>query len=119
MAPELVRFAARIPSRLKQRGRVGKAIFKQAMEPYLPRDVIYRGKSGFGAPLRRWLRVELRDMVSDTLDSAALQRRGFFDPQAVQRLIKLDRAGAVDGSYTIFALMCFELWCRAFIDSRP
>lgn len=116
---DLVRFAARIPSHFKQRGSIGKSILKQAMEPYLPRDVIYRRKSGFGAPLRRWLRVELREMVNDTLDSAALRRRGFFDAQAVKRLVEMDRAGAIDGTYTIFALMCFELWCRAFIDSRP
>ena len=68
---DLVRFATRVPARLKQRGRVGKAIFKQAMEPYLPHEVIYRPKSGFGAPLRRWLRHELRATVADTLDAAA------------------------------------------------
>jgi asparagine synthase (glutamine-hydrolysing) len=115
---DLVKFAAHVPASMKQRGRIGKAIFKQAMEPYLPRDVIYRQKSGFGAPLRRWLRHELRSKVDDTLDSAALRRRGFFDPLAVRRLIELDRAGAIDASYTIFALMCFELWCRRFVDLR-
>jgi asparagine synthase (glutamine-hydrolysing) len=113
---DVVKFAAHVPARLKQRGRVGKAIFKQAMQPYLPRAVIYRPKSGFGAPLRRWLREELRSKVNETLDSAVLRRRGFFDPLAVARLIELDRAGAVDASYTIFALMCFELWCRRFVD---
>jgi asparagine synthase (glutamine-hydrolysing) len=113
---DLVKFAAHVPAHMKQRGRVGKAIFKQAMQPYLPRAVIYRPKSGFGAPLRRWLREELRSKVDDTLDSAALLRRGFFDPLAVRRLIDLDRSGAIDASYTIFALMCFELWCRRFID---
>jgi asparagine synthase (glutamine-hydrolysing) len=113
---DVVRFATRVPSRMKQQGRVGKAIFKRAMLPFLPRDVIYRPKTGFGAPLRRWLRQELRPTVEDTLDSATVQRRGFFAPQAVRRLIELDRAGAVDGSYTIFALLCFELWCRRFVD---
>lgn len=113
---DLVRFAARVPASLKQRGSVGKAIFKQAMEPYLPREVIYRPKSGFGAPLRRWLRRELREQVDDTLDPATLHQRGFFDAAAVRRLVELDRSGAVDGSYTIFALMCFELWCRRFVD---
>jgi asparagine synthase (glutamine-hydrolysing) len=113
---DVVKFAAHVPAHLKQRGRLGKAIFKQAMQPYLPRAVIYRPKSGFGAPLRRWLREELRSKVDDTLDSAALRRRGFFDPIAVRRLIELDRAGAIDASYTIFALMCFELWCRRFVD---
>jgi asparagine synthase (glutamine-hydrolysing) len=113
---DLVKFAARVPSTIKQRGRVGKAVFKQAMEPFLPREVIYRPKSGFGAPLRRWLRNELRQQVDDTLDPEVLRRRGFFDAKGVRRLIDLDRTGAVDGSYTIFALMCFELWCRRFLD---
>jgi asparagine synthase (glutamine-hydrolysing) len=113
---DLVRFATRLPAHHKQRGRVGKAIFKRAMEPFLPHDVIYRPKSGFGAPLRRWLRHELRAMVADTLDESAVRRRGFFDPAAVRRLIGLDGQGAVDGSYTIFALMCVELWCRRFLD---
>lgn len=113
---ELVRFAAQIPAALKQRGLVGKAIFKRAMEPYLPRDVIYRPKLGFGAPLRRWLRSELRATVDDTLGPDVVRRRGLFDPQAVQRLIAADRSGHIDGGYTIFALMCFELWCRSFLD---
>ena len=113
---DVVKFAAHVPAQMKQRGRVGKAIFKQAMQPYLPRAVIYRPKSGFGAPLRRWLREELRSKVDDTLDGAVLRRRGFFDPLAVRRLIELDRLGAIDASYTIFALMCFELWCRRFVD---
>jgi asparagine synthase (glutamine-hydrolysing) len=113
---DVVRFATRVPSHMKQHGRVGKAIFKHAMTPFLPREVIHRPKTGFGAPLRRWLRQELRATVDDTLDSATVQGRGFFDPAAVRRLIQLDRAGAIDGSYTIFALLCFELWCRRFVD---
>lgn len=112
---DLVRFSTHVPARMKQKGRVGKSIFKRAMEPYLPRDVIYRPKSGFAAPLRRWVREELRPQVDDTLNPAALRRRGFFDPDAVRRLIELDRSGQLDASYTIFGLMCFELWCRRFV----
>lgn len=113
---DLVQFATRIPTRYKQKGRVGKAIFKRAMEPYLPRDVIYRPKSGFGVPLRRWLRLELRPMVEDTLNEASLRKRGIFEPAAVRQLIDLNSDGRLDGSYTIFALMCIELWFRHFID---
>jgi asparagine synthase (glutamine-hydrolysing) len=113
---ELIDFAAKIPASMKQSGSEGKSIFKEAMHGVLPHEVIYRPKSGFGAPLRRWLRHELRAKVDDTLNAASLRRRGFFDPQAVQALIDNDRQGRIDGSYTIFALMCFELWCRRFID---
>jgi asparagine synthase (glutamine-hydrolysing) len=117
---ELVDLATRIPPWMKQRGRTGKAVFKRAMEGDLPRDVVYRPKSGFGAPLRSWLRNQLRDVVEDTLSAEALGRRGLFEPAAVRRLVDQDRAGRVDGSYTVFALMCLELWCRMFVDSpRP
>jgi asparagine synthase (glutamine-hydrolysing) len=113
---DLANFATRTPAALKQQGRIGKAIFKQAMEPYLPRDIIYRPKSGFGAPLRRWLRNELRPMVDETLDAGSVRRRGLFDPAAVSRLVQLDRSGAIDGSYTIYTLMSIELWCREFLE---
>lgn len=116
---ELVQFAARIPPSLKQHGRTGKAIFKQAMSGLLPDDVIHRGKSGFGAPLRRWLRGELRERVDETLSADSLRARGLFEPGAVRRLIDLDRSGLIDGGYTIFALMCIELWCRQFVDAVP
>ncbi|TMI23347.1 asparagine synthase (glutamine-hydrolyzing) [Candidatus Bathyarchaeota archaeon] len=115
---ELVDFATRIPPTLKQVGRTGKAIFKKAMEPFLPREVIYRPKSGFGVPLRRWLESELREAVEDTLSSDSLKQRGLFEPRSVQRLVEMDRAGLVDGAYTVFSLMCIELWCRMFADKR-
>jgi asparagine synthase (glutamine-hydrolysing) len=115
---DLVEFAAQIPAKFKQRGAEGKWVLKKAMAPYLPREVIYRPKSGFGAPLRRWMRVELRDLVSDVLGETSLRNRGLFDPQAVQNLIQANDRGKVDASYTLLSLMCIELWCRHFIDKR-
>jgi asparagine synthase (glutamine-hydrolysing) len=114
--PDMISLAARLPVGYKQRGRTGKWIFKKAMEPYLPRDVIYRPKTGFGAPLRYWLRNPLRPVVDDVLSKESLQRRGIFDPSEVCNLIAMDRVRKTDGAYTIFALMCVELWCRIFID---
>lgn len=116
---DLVEYAARIPVAYKQRGRVGKWVLKKAMEPFLPRDVIYRPKAGFGAPLRRWMRHELNDLLHDLLSIDSLRRRGLFDPQAVQRLIAANEAGKVDVSYTLLSLLCIEIWCRHFIDGHP
>jgi asparagine synthase (glutamine-hydrolysing) len=115
---DLVEFASRIPSRYKQRGQEGKWVLKKAMEPYLPHDVIYRPKSGFGAPLRRWLRVELRDWLADVLSPERLHSRGLFDPQAVQRLIAANDEGKLDASYTLLSLACIEIWCKFFIDHK-
>jgi asparagine synthase (glutamine-hydrolysing) len=116
--PELMALAARLPLRLKQRGRHGKWILRKAMEPYLPRDVIWRTKAGFGAPLRHWLRNDLRPIVDDVLSERSLLARGLFDPKGVQALVKADRERRVDAAYSIFSLICIELWCRMFVD-RP
>jgi len=113
---ELVEYAARIPVSLKQKGREGKWIFKKAMEPYLPHEVIYRPKTGFGAPLRRWMQHELREMLGDLLSEDSLRRRGLFQPAAVQRLIADNDAGRADASYTLLSLLCIEIWCQKFLD---
>jgi asparagine synthase (glutamine-hydrolysing) len=114
---ELVENAALIPIGLKQRGRVGKWVLKKAMEPYLPREVIHRPKSGFGAPLRRWMRNELRPLQADILSVDSLKRRGLFDAKEVQRLIAQNESGKVDAAYTLLSLMSIEIWCRAFVDT--
>ena len=113
---DLVQLANALPSGLKQRGATGKWILKKAMEPTLPRSTIYRPKTGFGAPLRHWLRNELREWVGDLLSADTLRRRGLFDSAAVADLVADDRAGRVDAAYTIFSMVCIESWCRAFLD---
>ena len=121
--PDLMALAGRLPIQYKHHRGEGKWILKAAMEDLLPSDVIYRPKSGFGVPLRHWLRNELREMVGDTLSEASLTRRGLFEPAAVQRLLEQDRAGMIDAAYTVLSLVCIELWCRMFLDvplpSRP
>ena len=114
--PDLVEFAAGIPSELQLVPGHEKALFKAAMEPWLPRDVIYRPKAGFGAPLRRWLRGELRPVLDDLLSPGSLEARGIFDAAAVGRLVQGTRTGRVDGAYLIFSLLTIEMWCRIFVD---
>jgi len=115
---DVVRLAASLPVDVKQRGRIGKWIFKKAMEPYLPHDVIYRPKTGFGVPLRKWLHGVLRPLVDDVLSAASLRSRGVFDPHAVAALVEADRTGRTDASYTIFGIVCMELWCRQYLDGN-
>lgn len=113
---DLVQLANSLPPGLKQRGAEGKWVLKKAMEPYLPHNAIYRPKTGFGAPLRHWLRHELRELVDDMLSADALRRRGLFDPNAVAAMVADDRAGRIDAAYSILGLVCIEIWCRKFLD---
>jgi len=113
---DLVNFAARIPDKFKQKGGTGKWVLKKAMESYLPKEVIYRPKTGFGAPLRTWIKHDLQELLRDTLSPDSLNKRGLFSSKAVQQLILDNNNNKIDASYTLFSLLCIEIWCRHYID---
>ena len=112
---DLVKLASKIPNNYKQKGSVGKWVLKKAMEPYLPKEIIYRPKTGFGVPLRSWIKYELRDIIGDLLSVDSVRKRGLFVPEAVNCLISDNKSGKIEGSYTIFSLLCIEIWCRKFL----
>ena len=112
---ELVALAGRMPVHLKMRGQQTKYILKKVAEKYLPHDVIYRPKTGFGAPVRKWIKEDLKPMVNQCLEPGKLARQGIFDPVAVQELVRLNDADKVDASYAIWSLLAIESWIRQFI----
>ena len=82
----------------------------------LPKEIVTRPKTGFGVPLRRWLKEELRDYVNDTLSVDRIKRRGIFRPDYVQELLAWNETGQRDVSYTLFSLLCFEVWFEKYLD---
>lgn len=113
---ELVELAARMPPALKLRGLKRKYILKRVAERLLPRDVVWRRKAGFSAPVRSWLRGALRPLVEELLSESNIKRRGLFRPREVRRIIDANLSGREDYNLQVFQLLTFELWQRAFID---
>src|SRR5438105_1687962 len=113
---EMLQLAARMPPDLKLKGLKRKYILKKAAEKLLPREVVWRKKAGFGAPIRSWLRGPLQPMVDDLLSEVAVKRRGLFRPEEVRRIIKANLSGREDYNLQVFQLLNLELWHRAFID---
>ena len=112
--PSLVRLAASLPDHLKQRGNVGKWIFKEAMRPNLPPEILFRPKTGFGAPIRDWLKNELFEFVRDHLSENAIRSTGIFSYREIAKLLKDDAAGRIDASYTILSILCIQIWHSKF-----
>jgi asparagine synthase (glutamine-hydrolysing) len=113
---ELVDFMSRVPPQLKLKGLTGKYILRRAMTGIVPRDVLTRRKAGFGAPIRNWLRHDLRPMVDALLSDEVVRKRGLFDPVAIRKLVNDDRNGIRDNAYRIWALLTLETWQRTFLD---
>jgi asparagine synthase (glutamine-hydrolysing) len=113
---EMIEMAARMPPRLKLHGLKRKYVLKRALESVLPKDVVWRKKAGFGAPIRSWLRGPLRPLISDLLSAESVKRRGIFRPGEVKRVLDANFSGREDYNLHVFQLLGLELWHRTFID---
>ena len=113
---QIVDFMARSSPDLKIRNGTRKFLLKKCLEDLLPHDVLYRKKGGFGAPIRSWVKRDLREMIGDLLEPSRIKDRGFFDPTAVKRIIEANQSGREDRAYLIYFLLSFEIWCQRFLD---
>jgi asparagine synthase (glutamine-hydrolysing) len=113
---KLVSLSERIPAELKIKGIKRKYILKKAVESLLPKEVIWRKKAGFSAPVRSWLRTSLKPMINDLLSEETIKRRGLFEPKEVRRIIELNQSGKEDFNLQVFQLLNLEIWMREFLD---
>lgn len=114
---EVVELALAIKGSLKFKNRTQKYLLKKVGERHLPKNIIYRPKASFGAPIRSWISGSLSPMVHDLLNSDSIKDRGVFNPTFVENLIKDDKEGKKDNAYQIYQLLTTELWFKNFVDS--
>ncbi|GAB6054302.1 amidotransferase 1, exosortase A system-associated [Magnetospira thiophila] len=109
---KFVEWSCGLPPDLKLRGREGKYIFKKALEPHLPNDILYRKKMGFSVPLAAWFRGPLRDRVRDVVTGELLGDCGLFDQKYLKTLVDQHQAGSRDHSAPLWTLVMFESFLR-------
>ena len=110
----LVELVRQLPLSEKWDGHRHKIILKKIAKAYLPREVIERKKTGFGLPVRDWLRHELQPLLKDWLNPTLLKAQGIFEPNLVANWIKEHEEGKRDHSAKLFALLSFQFWKDSF-----
>jgi asparagine synthase (glutamine-hydrolysing) len=109
--------AASLPSKGKLSRGVSKRLFKDALRPWLPDEVINRRKMGFAVPIAEWFRGELRELPREVLLDGRATGRGLFRTREVERMIDVHRQDAgSDYSNHLWALVQLEMWFRTYID---
>jgi asparagine synthase (glutamine-hydrolysing) len=111
----LVEYALGVSRAQKVEGRSGKHVLKRALEGVLPRDVLYRPKRGFGAPIRGWLRGPDTSLLDEHLLNSPMRRRNLLDYGFVARLVEEHRRGARDWSFHLWALLNLSMWYERWI----
>jgi len=113
---ELVEFVNSLPSNLKIKRLKTKYILKKLGERSLPKDIVYRKKKGFGIPVGKWFRGDLRGALGDYLAIDRIKREGFFDADYVQRLMNDHVNGVANNYKTLWTLFMFEMWHERWLN---
>jgi asparagine synthase (glutamine-hydrolysing) len=109
-----VELSGRIPSHLKMSIRKSKRFMKQAAAAYLPQDIINRPKHGFGSPIDKWLRHDLKEMTGDILSPDNIRKAGYFNSDYVSAMLNDHFSGKANNGERLFMLMVFQMWRDAF-----
>lgn len=115
---ELVEFSLTIPPALKMKNGEAKYILKKVAERYLPKEIIYRPKTGFGAPVRKWITSDMDEMIKERLSINNINSRGIFNPDKVWDLIEANKIGELDASYSIWAILAIDSWITQFVEKK-
>ncbi|HEY1225831.1 MAG TPA: XrtA/PEP-CTERM system amidotransferase, partial [Ramlibacter sp.] len=109
---EFVEWVSGLPPASKLRNGEGKYIFKKALEPYLPHDVLYRKKMGFSIPLAAWLRGPLRQAVKRAVLNPALLDTGIFNQHYLEQMVDEHHNGTQDHATALWQVLMFDDFLR-------
>jgi asparagine synthase (glutamine-hydrolysing) len=112
----MIEFSASLPASWKVRGFVTKWFPKYALRKYLPVEVLAKKKTGFGIPLRQWMKGNLGIFARRTILSDLALSRGFFSKQALINMFDLYETNQIDCSGLLYRLLFLELWFQSYID---
>ena len=112
----LVEYAASIPSHMKLKGMKLKHILRSVSSRYLPRELVYREKQGFGFPIALWLRNDLQHFLRNLFSQSRFVEMGIFEHHAIQSLIEEHLRGKVDHNFRLWILLNLELWYRMYFE---
>ena len=83
----MISLMSSLPSYVKMFGLTEKYILRKAFSDRLPKDIIWRNKFGYTAPMGSLFK-NLDALGETLLSKASIDDLGIFDPNAVQQLLK-------------------------------
>ncbi len=114
---EFVEFACKLPTKYKLKGLTTKYLLKKAARGILPDEIIDRRKKGFGIPIARWLRNELKTFMLDCLAESKIKRQGIFNYAYIKKLIDDHLERKLDNRKALWSLLVFQIWHETYLEN--
>jgi len=83
----IIEWSLNLDENFKRRGNTSKYLLKKLLYEYIPESYFDRPKKGFSVPLSKWLRNDLRGLVTEYLSEENVRRAGVARPEEVKRLL--------------------------------
>jgi asparagine synthase (glutamine-hydrolysing) len=112
----VVEFTASLPESFKFRNGTGKYLLKKLLARYVPVSLFERPKMGFGVPIDRWLRFELKDLMTDYLSPSRLNREGLFNAKMIEKVVGEHLSGRLNHQYRLWSLLMWEMWRERWLS---
>ena len=80
------------------------------MKDKLPKDIVYRRKKGFGIPLGKWLKGDLKDWCNEILSEKNTKKIGLFEYSYIDIIKDEHFSGRKDNRKLLWNLLMFYLW---------
>ena len=114
----IVEYVARIPSRLKYKGSISKYILKKVASNHLPNKIINRKKKGFGIPIAKWIKNDLRGVFEDTFLNNTSSHE-YFNSRALEKLLMDHLSNKKDNRKQLWTLFIFMNWHQTHSKKHP
>jgi asparagine synthase (glutamine-hydrolysing) len=111
----IVEFAAQLPSSFKYDGITTKKILKDILYDYVPKELMLRPKTGFSVPITKWLRKDLKNLITDTFNLKDIASQEIIDPRYLSDLLTLFDNGRFFYNDLIWRILQFQMWYKKWM----
>jgi asparagine synthase (glutamine-hydrolysing) len=115
--PEVMEFAASLPTRQKARLMKKKHLLRSAYRGRVPDSILDGAKRGFAVPLAPWFRDDLQTYAREVLLDPSTLARGYLREESVRSILDAHTAGRGDRSIQLWTLLMLEAWHREPVAS--
>ncbi len=110
--PDVFSFAWSLHPEDRVKDGIGKWPLRQVLNRYVPSHLVDRPKMGFGVPINKWLREDLRTWASELLDSQLIREQGYFHAEPICRMWEEHESGNADRSTELWPVLMFQAWLQ-------
>ena len=87
-----------------------KLILRDLLKKFIPTKLIDRPKMGFGFPLNKLIKSNLKNIILEKLSDNKLKNSGLFETKNINTLIDNHMNNIEDNSQVLWSILIFQIW---------